>query len=207
MNRTRVLLTGFDPFHDDPVNAAWEVVQEVAASDLAGIDLHVQQIPTVFHTSLDVLAQAIRQVQPDVVLCLGQAGGRAAISIERIGVNLDDARIPDNAGQQPREVPIVAGGPAAYWSGLPVRDLVTRLREAGIPAEESWSAGHFVCNHVLYGLMHLLQAPEFQTQGVVGGFIHVPYLPEQAARHPNTPCLGRAEMVRALRLVLDALKR
>lgn len=207
MQKTRILMTGFDAFDGEPVNAAWEIVRAVAAVEMPGVELMIRQIPTVFCTSLLELKQAVDEVDPDVILCVGQAGGRSAISVERIGVNLDDARIPDNAGQQPRETPIVENGPAAYWSGLPVRDLVNHLRSAGIPAEESWSAGNFVCNHVFYGLMHTLAqaSASDRKRQPIGGFIHVPYLPEQAARHQNAPSLGRAEMERALRMTVEYL--
>lgn len=197
----KVLVTGFEPFAGEPINAAWEAVQALESR----IDVAVQQLPTAFDRAIEALRSALETVNPDVVVCFGEAGGRTAVSIERIGVNLDDARIPDNAGQQPRERPIVPAGPDAYFSGLPVRELVQTLRAAGIPAEESWSAGHFVCNHVLYGLMHLLAQPCYANRRVAGGFVHLPYLPEQAARHDNAASLGRAEAVRAVELIVKHL--
>jgi pyroglutamyl-peptidase len=201
----RVLMTGFEPFGGETVNAAWEAVSGFQSATVEGADIFVRQLPTVFGKAVEVLEAELAAVQPDIVLCVGEAGGRSAISIERIGVNLDHARIPDNAGNQPKERPIIPDGPTAYWSTLPVAELVSALKSAGIPAEESFSAGTFVCNHVLYSLMHRLAADEYRQRAVIGGFIHVPYLPCQAAQHGNKPCLSVEEVRRALRLVIEYL--
>jgi pyroglutamyl-peptidase len=195
MNLKRVLITGFDPFDNEPVNAAWEVVKELDGVTTASADIIVRQIPTVFGESISTLYTAIDEVNPDIVICVGQAGGRSAVSVERIGVNLSDARIPDNRGAAPTQELIVADGPDGYFSTLPVRDIVEAVREAGIPCEESWSAGTYVCNHVLYGLMHRLQDESWSGRGVIGGVIHIPFLPEQAVRHKNAPSLP-ADLVR-----------
>jgi pyroglutamyl-peptidase len=137
------------------------------------------------------------------VLCVGQAGGRGAISIERVAINVDDARIPDAAGRSPIDAPIVAGGPAAYFSTLPIKRLRAALAKAGIPAEVSQTAGTYVCNHVFYGLMHALK----RRPGVRGGFVHIPYSPEQVRRHPDAPSLATANVVDALRILLrESLK-
>jgi pyroglutamyl-peptidase len=197
----QVLMTGFDPFDNEPINAAWEVVQRFQGYVQSGFSVAVRQLPTVFETSLQVLETAISDVKPDVVICVGQAGGRSAVSIERIGVNLDDARIPDNAGDTPSERPIHVDGPAAYWSTLPVRHMVNGVRALGIPAEESYTAGTYVCNHTLYGLMHMLAQPRFA--GVVGGFIHIPFLPSQAIRHKNAPSMHADDIEKALRQVIE----
>lgn len=217
---TTVLVTGFEPFASEPVNAAWEAVRtliesgkaraapaDLTASDAADVHVYVQQLPTVFGRARDVLRHAMEGVRPQVVVCFGEAGGRSALSIERVGVNLDHARIPDNAGNQPQETKSVEGAPDAYFSRLPVSELVAHLRSTGLPAEESWSAGTFVCNHVLYGLMHELQTPPWSEQSTVGGFVHVPFLPEQAARHPGQPSLGREECARAVALIVDYLAK
>lgn len=193
-----VLVTGFEPFGGEPVNAAWEVVQCLTSIDVADATVVVRQLPTVFTASLSALDSAIQDTEPDVVLCVGQAGGRSAVSVERIGVNLDDARIADNEGQQPNQETIVTGGPEGYFSTLPVRKIVEAIREQGIPVEESWSAGTYVCNHVLYGLQHILHRPEWRERGVIGGFIHIPYLPEQSARQRNAPCLPKELVAQAL---------
>ncbi|MCL6445948.1 MAG: pyroglutamyl-peptidase I [Alicyclobacillus sp.] len=202
----RVLMTGFEPFDGEPINAAWEVVRTFADQRLPGLDVVVRQLPTVFGKSLAVLQQALEETQPDWVVCVGQAGGRSALSFERIGVNLIDARIPDNAGVSVQDAPIVPDGPTAYWSTLPVRKLVETLREAGIPAELSMTAGTYVCNHVLYGLMHFLQQDPYRARNVRGGFIHVPFLPEQAVRHRNAPSLSAETVTRGLTLALTTLR-
>lgn len=193
-----VLVTGFEPFDGEPVNAAWEVVQTLSERSIEGAHLVIRQLPTVFGESRRALAQAMTEVEPDLVVCVGQAGGRRAVSVERIGVNMDDARIPDNAGQQPTEQPIEPSAPAGYFSTLPVRRIVEAVRERGIPAEESWSAGAYVCNHILFGLMHLLAQSPWRERGVRGGFIHIPFLPEQAVRHHNAPCLPKTLVAEAL---------
>lgn len=191
----QVLVTGFTPFDNEPINAAWEVVKELDGyrSDTAHVS--VRQIPTVFGKSIASLHQAMEALQPDIVICVGQAGGRSAVSVERIGVNLSDARIPDNDGASPVEEPIVAGGPDGYYSTLPVREIVKTIQAAGIPAEESWTAGTYVCNHILYGLMSKLGTSPWKEKSTIGGFIHIPFLPEQSVRHKNAPSLG-AELVR-----------
>ncbi|WDL96235.1 pyroglutamyl-peptidase I [Alicyclobacillus sp. ALC3] len=215
---TTVLVTGFEPFAGEPVNAAWEAVSALLSQDRAdtvdisnpvatrsGVQIYVRQLPTAFGQARDILTKAIEQVRPQVVVCFGEAGGRSAISVERVGVNLDHARIADNAGNQPVETKSVEGAPDAYFSRLPVGDLIAHLRGAGLPAEESWSAGTFVCNHVLYGLMHLLQTKPWSDECVAAGFVHVPYLPEQAARHEGQPSLGREECARAVGSIVDYL--
>jgi len=151
--------------------------------------------------ALQAALTAQRPQRPSWVLALGLAGSRSAISIERVAVNLVDARIPDNAGAQPVDQSVVAGGPAAYFTGLPAKALAARLQQAGLAAELSHSAGSFVCNQVFYGLMHALAL----QPGVVGGFIHLPPLPEQAARHPAARPMALADQVRALRLVIEAV--
>jgi pyroglutamyl-peptidase len=201
----KFLLTGFEPFDKEPINPSWEVVNTLPASDIPGAHIFVEQLPTVFGRSFEVLRAAIERVNPDVVICVGQAGGRSAISFERIGVNMDDARIPDNEGNQPEEQPIVPGGPAAYWSNLPIRKLVERLKEEGIPAAESLSAGTYVCNHTLYQLMHLLASEPYRDRKILGGFIHIPYLPSQAARHANAPSLSADIVKTGLEIVIREL--
>jgi len=148
---------------------------------------------------LNVLNRALDEVKPNAVLSVGQAGGRSDITVERIGINVDDARIPDNAGNQPVDEPIVAGGPAAYFSRLPIKAIVAAVREAGIPASVSQTAGTFTCNRVMYGLLHWL---EQQKSPARGGFIHIPYLPEQAAQHPGAPSMAVATIIQALEIAV-----
>jgi pyroglutamyl-peptidase I len=153
----RILMTGFEPFGGEAVNPSWEVARALHGQSRGGAQITAVQLPCVFAQSLLALRQAIRRHRPQLVLCLGLAGNRSAISLERVAVNLCDARIADNAGAMPAGTPVVAGGPAACFTRLPVKALVQRLRHAGLPAELSLSAGSFVCNQVFYGLMQALR--------------------------------------------------
>ncbi|MFC4809417.1 pyroglutamyl-peptidase I [Paenibacillus sp. GCM10023250] len=193
----KVLLTGFDPFGGETTNPAWEAVSRLRGKRYDGFEVEVRQVPTVFRTSLLALRQAMLEVRPDVVIGVGQAGGRSDIAVERVAINLDDARIPDNGGEQPLDQPIAEDGPAAYWSTLPVKAIAAGIREAGIPASVSLSAGSFVCNHLFYGLRHLI-ATEFTA--CRGGFLHVPYLPEQTIGRAPTPSMSLAHMVSAIEI-------
>ncbi|GAA2323269.1 pyroglutamyl-peptidase I [Streptomyces kunmingensis] len=173
---TRVLVTGFEPFGGETVNPSWQAAELVAAAPPEGLAVTAVQLPCVFGESLAALRAAVERVRPELVVCLGQAGGRPGVTVERVAINVDDARIPDNAGAQPIDEPVVPDGPAAYFSSLPVKACVAAMREAGVPTALSNTAGTFVCNHVAYGLGHLL-ATEFP--GVRGGFVHVPWAPAQ----------------------------
>lgn len=196
-----VLLTGFEPFDGEASNPSWDAVRPLEGRVIAGHRIAVRCLPVAFGQALGVLRAALRR-GPALVLAVGQAGGRTAISIERIAINLDDARIADNRGAQPIDRPVVRGGPAAYFCRLPVKAMRGALRDAGIPAEISHSAGTFVCNHVFYGLMHALR----HRPHVRAGFVHIPYSPEQAARHPGAPSLAVDLVGLALeRLVESAL--
>jgi pyroglutamyl-peptidase len=191
----KVLLTGFEPFEGEKVNPSWLAVRRLDGRVVRGHQIVARKLPTAFGRSLAALRRHVRRIRPALVICVGQAGGRAEITLERVALNLEDARIPDNAGRQPRERPVVPGGPTAYWSTLPVRAIVRALQQRGIPAAASLSAGTFVCNHVFYGLMHDVAA---QGGRVRGGFIHLPFLPAQAARHHDQPSLPLAMMAEAL---------
>ena len=186
-----VLITGFEPFGGEQVNPSWEVVSRLDNAIIAGCRVVARQLPCVFGESLSVLNSTIDTLSPSLVLAIGQAGGRADITVERVAINVDDARIPDNKGQQPVDEPIIAGGPAAWFSTLPIKAMVAAMREAGVPASVSQTAGTFVCNHVMYGLLHKLS----DIAEVKGGFIHIPYLPQQATAHPGAPSMA-AETVR-----------
>ena len=170
-----VLLTGFEPFAGDATNPSWEAVRALDRKCIAGHRVVSVRLPVTFDGSLDALRKAIAKTHPVLVICVGLAGSRAAISLERIAINIKDARIPDNAGLQPLDEPVVADAPAAYFSTLPIKAMLRALHDAGIPAEVSQTAGTYVCNHVFYGLMHELAA----HRKLRGGFIHVPLLAEQ----------------------------
>jgi pyroglutamyl-peptidase len=170
-----VLLTGFEPFAGDAVNPSWDAVSLVS---VPGVSVVKQLLPCVFGDSLAVLRQAVRTHNPSVVIAVGLAGGRDVITPERVAINIDDARIPDNSGRSPIDEPIVDGGPAAYFTGLPIKAGVAAMQAAGIPAAVSFTAGTFVCNHVFYGLMHHIATA---APHVRGGFVHVPYSSEMTA--------------------------
>jgi pyroglutamyl-peptidase len=194
----KALVTGFEPFAGDAVNPAGEAVLQLP-SRLGDLAIHTRVLPTVFGRAIAALEDALATVRPDIVLCVGLAGGRAELSLERVAINIDDARIPDNDGQQPIDRPIAAGGPAAYFTGLPVKAAVAAMREAGLPAIVSNTAGTFVCNHVFYGLMHLAATRQLPWRG---GFLHVPYLPSQAARFSGAPSMALAQIVEGIEIIL-----
>ncbi|WP_197331041.1 pyroglutamyl-peptidase I [Ralstonia syzygii] len=183
---TTVLITGIEPFESDPTNPSWEIARALDGERIDGATLVARQLPCVFGRANLELVAAIEATQPSLVLALGLASGRSEISVERVAINVIDARIPDNAGHQPVDVPVVADGPAAYFSSLPIKAIVHALRAAGVPAAVSQSAGTYNCNHLFDGLMHHIatRAPRMR-----GGFIHVPTTPELAARHPGQPSL------------------
>lgn len=191
-----VLLTGFTPFDGAKTNVSWQVAQSLDGSIIDGKVIVAAQLPTEFDQSLERLTDLIQQHHPVMVVCLGQAGGRSAISLERIAINVADARIPDNAGAQPVDKPVVSGGPPAYFTGLPIKAMLQSLQQAGIAGEVSQTAGTYVCNHVFYGLMHSLERRR-ALKGVRGGFIHLPFLPEQ-----GTPCMTMEDIQRGLRTVI-----
>ncbi|MBO4914689.1 MAG: pyroglutamyl-peptidase I [Oscillospiraceae bacterium] len=197
-----ILMTGFEPFGGEKVNPSWEAVCKLPDA-LPGTELRKLRLPTAFKTAAELACGEISAFKPDIVLCTGQAGGCAAVRIERVAINLRDARIPDNVGFQPTDEPIARDGPAAYFSTLPTRRLLDRLRDGGIAAELSYSAGTFVCNELMYSVLHYAarNAPEMRA-----GFVHVPYLPEQAeAKSAKTASMPLAEMVRSLSIILSEL--
>src|SRR5688572_15586359 len=171
----KALVTGFDPFGGARVNASIEAVRRLPAR-MGSLDIVTAELPTSYSRSIPALEAAIAAARPGIVLCVGEAGDRAVLSVERVAVNLQDARIPDNDGAAPVDKPVVRGGPAAYFSTLPVRAMVAALRAAELPAELSMSAGSFVCNHVFYGLMHIAAA---NKRSFRGGFLHVPCLTQE----------------------------
>jgi pyroglutamyl-peptidase len=194
------LVTAFEPFGGEAINPSQEALARLDPALLGGVELRRVVLPVAFGKGAERLRAAVFEHRPGVIICLGQAGGRAEITPERVALNLDDARAPDNEGAQPVDAPVVPGGPAAYFSTLPIKAIVAALRAKGVPASVSLSAGSFVCNHVFYALMHLLST---ELPGARGGFVHVPCLPEQVLDRPGTPSLslelllcGLAETIR-----------
>lgn len=200
-----MLLTGFDPFGGATINASWQAARAIDGEEIAGYQVTAAQLPTAFGAALERLDALLAEHHPALVVCLGQASTRAAISVERVAINLEDARIPDNAGAQPVDRPVVAGGPVAYFSGLPVKAMVQAVRERGLLAEVSQTAGTFVCNHVFYGLMH--RAARAPRRGLRGGFIHVPALPGQVAAGDPGPSMPLERLVEGIRAAIEAAIR
>jgi pyroglutamyl-peptidase len=199
-----VLLTGFEPFNGAAINPSWEAVR--ALDGWSGPDFQViaRQLPCVFGRANIALLEAIDALKPDLVIAVGQAGGRSEMSVERIAINVDDANIVDNDGQQPIDAPIAADGPAAYFSTLPIKAIVRALRVRGLPAGVSQTAGTFVCNHVFYGLMHHAAGRPADLPSIKAGFIHVPFLPEQAADRPERPpSMALKDIVDSLRIAVE----
>ncbi|MFB6366358.1 pyroglutamyl-peptidase I [Paenibacillus elgii] len=200
-----VLVTGFDPFGGQRVNPALEAVRRLQGITVEGHRVEIREIPTVFDKSIERLLAAVSEIKPKLVICVGQAGGRPDITVERIAININDARIADNDGQQPVDTPVVPGGPAAYWSTLPIKAMVKGMNDHGIPASVSHTAGTFVCNHLFYGLMHHLAATG--NAAVRGGFIHIPFLPEQAVQHTGQPSMSLDAVVKGLKAGIGAAIR
>lgn len=202
MAEVRILVTGFEPFGGQSLNPSWEVARALHGLTLEGAQITSVQLPCVFAQALPALQQALALHRPDIVLALGQAEGRCDFSVERVAINVMDARIADNAGAQPIDVPVIAGGPAAYFSTLPIKSLVAGLKAAGFPASVSQTAGTFVCNQVFYALQHTLAG-----LGVHSGFVHLPLLPEQAAhwKGPSLPSWSASLQIAAAQQALALL--
>ena len=196
----KILLTGFDPFGGESVNPALEAVKLVQAP--AGVELVKLEVPTVFSASIDTVLAAMERERPDAVVCIGQAGGRDKITPERVAINVSDARIADNAGQQPVDEPVYADGPAAYFSTLPIKAMVAAIESAGVGAAVSNSAGTFVCNQLMYGVLYHVQRA---YPGMRGGFIHVPCIPRQVAG-TDKPSMPLTDIVKGLEAVLAAVR-
>jgi pyroglutamyl-peptidase len=197
----KILVTAFDPFGGDVVNPALEAVKQTPEK-IGDLEIVKLEVPTVFRKCIDKLTAAIERERPGAVLCVGQAGGRFDVTPERVAINVDDARIPDNEGNQPVGT-IYEDGPAAYFATLPIKAMVKRIRDAGLPSSVSNSAGTFVCNHIMYGLLYHLDK---RFPGVRGGFVHVPFIPEQVVNRPApAPYMATADIVKALTEALKAI--
>lgn len=195
-----VLITGFDPFGGEPLNPAWEAVKAMK-DEIAGAKITKMQIPTVVDKSIAKVHEKIQEIHPDIVISIGQAGGRFGVTPERVAINITDARIPDNEGNQPIDVPIFLDGDTAYFSNLPVKAMVQAIRNAGYPSSLSNTAGTYICNHVMYGILYYIQK---EFPGVRGGFIHVPYAVSQVVDKPETPSMAIADITAALEAAVKA---
>ena len=197
----KILVTGFDPFGGAKINPSIEAVK-ILDDSICGAQIIKLEVPTVCHKSLNVIEAAIQQHNPDVILNVGQAGGRSDITIERVGINVDDCRIPDNEGNQIVDEPVYADGPAAYFANIPIKAMVENIKSANIPASVSNTAGTFVCNHVTYGVRHLI---ETKYPGKRSGFIHIPYLPEQTLEMKNMPSMELKTIARGLTKAIEVI--
>ncbi|MCA0246536.1 MAG: pyroglutamyl-peptidase I [Proteobacteria bacterium] len=195
----KALVTGFDPFGGDEVNPSSLAVGKLK-KHLGSIVVHTAELPTSYARSADVLRAAIAKAKPDIVLCVGQAGGRTELCLERVAINVQDARIRDNDGKQPIDRPVVADGPAAHFTTLPIKACVAEMRKAGLPAAVSNTAGTFVCNHIFYALMDIAASHPLPMRG---GFLHIPYAPDQAARLGGAPSMSVGDIVRGIEIILE----
>ncbi|MDI1287846.1 MAG: pyroglutamyl-peptidase I [Reyranella sp.] len=195
----KALVTGFEPFGGDDVNPSLLAVGKLKKR-IGGIAVHTAQLPTSYANSAKVLRTAIDKIKPDIVLCVGQAGGRTELCLERVAINIQDARIRDNDGKQPIDKPVVRDGPAAHFATLPIKACVAEMRKAGLPAAVSNTAGTFVCNHIFYALMDLAAGHPIPMRS---GFLHIPYVPEQAARLGGAPSMALDDIVRGIEIILE----
>ena len=198
----KILVTGFDPFGGESVNPAYEAVK-LLPDVIGGAEIFKLEIPTVFSLSGPAVEEGIRKYQPDVVICVGQAGGRASISVEKVAINFADARIPDNNGEQPLDEPLQADGPAAYFATLPVKAMVQHVKEAGLPCYLSFTAGTYVCNSIMYNVLYMC---EKRYPGIRAGFIHVPYACGQVIDKANTtPSMPLETIAKSLEYAIEAV--
>ena len=197
----KILVTGFDPFGGEKINPAIESVKKLP-DKILDAEIIKLEIPTVIGKSVDKIREKIKEVNPDVVLSIGQAGGRPDITVERVGINCDDCRIKDNEGNQPIDEKVVEDGPAAYFATVPIKAMVEHIKEVKIPASVSNTAGTFICNHVLYGVCHI-KATEYPNMRT--GFIHIPFLPEQVTDKKNMPSMALETIVKGLELAIEAI--
>ena len=198
----KLLLTAFDPFGGSPINPALEAVKLVA-DKIGDVEIVKLEVPTVFGKSVATVAAKMAEVKPDAVLCIGQAGGRYDLTPERVAINLDDARIQDNEGQQPIDVAIFEDGAPAYFSNLPIKAMVAKIREVGLPASVSNTAGTFVCNHLMYGVLYHIAK---SYPGVKGGFMHVPFVPSQTVNRPTpAPSMCEQDIARGIEAAIAAI--
>ena len=196
----KVLITGFDPFGGEKINPAWEAVKGIK-DIIEGAKIIKLEIPTVFNKSIEKVKEAMELEKPDMVLCIGQAGGRYDKTVERVAINVDDARIEDNEGNQPIDIPVFEDGENAYFSNLPIKAMVEEIKGQGIPASISNSAGTFVCNHIMYGVLYHINKT---YKNMRGGFIHVPFINEQVLDKKNQPYMPVEHISKAIEAAIKA---
>lgn len=197
----KILVTAFDPFGGEPVNPALEAVKQLPQV-IAGADVEWLEVPTVFHKSAEVLREKMRAYRPDAVLCIGQAGGRFGLTPERVAINQDDARIPDNEGNQPIDVVIQKDGAPAYFTTLPIKAMVEAIKVTGLPASVSNTAGTFVCNHLMYQVLYLADKEFPNTKA---GFMHIPFMTQQVVDKPNMPSMAIADITKGIIAAIEAI--
>ncbi|NMM62304.1 pyroglutamyl-peptidase I [Clostridium sp. P21] len=197
----KILITGFEPFGGEKINPALEAIKKVK-DNIEGAEIVKEEIPTVFGKSIEKLEEVVKKHHPDAVICVGQAGGRFDITVERVAINMDDARIDDNDGNKPIDEKIFQDGENAYFSTLPIKAIVKEISNNGIPASVSNSAGTFVCNHIMYGLLYIINK---KYPNIKGGFIHVPYIPIQVVNKKEVPSMALDDMVKALECAVIAI--
>ena len=197
----KVLVTGFEPFGGEKVNPALEAIKGLPA-EIHDAEVRWLELPTVFYKSAQVLEEEMSCYRPDFVLCIGQAGGRSSLTPERVAINQDDARIPDNEGNQPIDLPIRPDGASAYFSSLPIKAMVQAIKKEGLPASVSNTAGTFVCNHLMYQALYLV---EKKFPHVRAGFMHIPYMMEQVVNRPTAPAMSLVDIMRGIEAAIGAI--
>lgn len=197
----KILLTAFDPFGGDKINPALEAVK-IVPDTIAGAQIVKLEVPTVFGKSIQTVADAMENEKPDVVFCIGQAGGRFDLTPERVAINIEDGRIADNEGYQPVDKKIFEDGEPAYFATLPVKAMVQSIKSAGVPSSVSNTAGTYVCNHLMYGVMYTIDKKGYDMRG---GFMHVPFIPEQVLDRPNTPYMSLQDIAKGIAAAMEAI--
>lgn len=197
----KILITGFDAFGNETINPSWETVKKIKKY-IGKIEVIKVQIPTIFYKSSNILFQEIKKINPDVVICVGQAGGRYDLTIERVAINIDDAGMPDNDGNQPINQTIYNDGENAYFSNLPIKNILKVLKESKIPISISNTAGTYVCNHLMYSLLYYINKNQLNIKA---GFIHIPYILEQIIDKKNTPYMEKETITRGLEKIIEVV--
>lgn len=197
----KILVTGFNPFGEEKINPAFEIIKRLK-NIIAGADVVKLEVPTVFEKCIEVAAREIEKEKPNYVLCIGQAGGRFGVTVERVAINVNDARIEDNEGKKPIDTPIDIEGESAYFATIPIKEIVSAIKKEKIPAAISDSAGTFVCNHLMYGVLNHISKNNIHIKA---GFIHIPFLTEQAVDKPNMPSMSIDTMLKAIETAIATI--